>query len=575
MDSRPTRAGLTARLTPYTASDITLVISVRAQSSNPWLLPRLRMLAGHYEPMPAIVISDVGSPGTFRGELEQCCADSGFEYVRVDDENVFSAAVGRNRGAEAAASELLFFSDVDCFGERDLFARLAKHANDMRLGECFDQVVVLPAYHLTHEVTDIVTAADPSERGDLLAQAMVAAVFGARNDVVDYVDPFSNFLLCRRDFFSFVGGYNETFRGHGSEDFEFLLRCAAEGRQLPLPRAPARDRFSPARNAFFSGRKPYVGFRRLGELMAYPAEAAGLRIAHLHHERSTTKDSWYAEHDVRRARLKRETIPYLRDDGAALRYDWLEREKSALVVLARGRAARDLVMPMRMCGYRLTPWVVEELAAVDAIERALDEHDELILVEPGLPSDALQTAKLQELATRHAAWVIAAGTAPGEFIFRRYVAGQLCFEESSSFRPCISPVVDGKGEPGWIFERLPFGVSTAGRAGALRLFAPNSYASGKLQLAICRDDIEERSARNPPSPSVRPADLLARRYRKLLHNPKRFLADSRFALLRAVGAILLGRQVREHVREPQLPGPIAVTTTRSLVSTTDSAVKTR
>lgn len=531
------------------------------------------MLAGHYDPMPEVVISDLGSQGALRRELEQCCADAGFRYVRVEDDDVYSAAVGRNRGAEAVKSDLLFFSDADCFGESDLFARLAKHANDIALGECFDQLVVLPAYHLTREVTEIVTAAESSERGDLLAQAMAAAVFGARNRVVEYVDPFSNFLLCRRDFFSFVGGYNESFRGHGSEDFEFLLRCAAESRQLPLPSGPARDRFSPVRNAFFSGRKPYAGFRRLGELMAYPAEAAGLRIAHLHHERSTNADKWYAEHDVRRARLKREAIPYLEQDGVALRYDWLKREKDALVVLGRGRAARDLVMPLRMCGYRLTPWVVKSSGSVDALAAAAASHDELIFVEPGLPSALLGAAPLQQLMADRTAWVISADVTPGEFIYRRYDRGELAFEGAGRFRACHSPEVEGTGEPGWLFEQLPLCTDTVGRAGALRLFAASSYASGKLQLALCRDDVEAQLARTRSSPFAGPAMLFARRFRKLLHNPTRFLADSRFRLLRALGGVFVGRPVRPQ-QEPQIRGSIALTATHGVVSATDGGIRT-
>lgn len=544
MASTPTLTGLSPRLLPYSAADITLVISVRAHDANPWLLPRLSMLAGHYDPMPTVVVSDLGSRGALRHELAQCCAEHGFHYTRIDDDDVYSAAIGRNRGAEAASSDLLFFSDVDCFGESDLFARLAKHANDIQLGECFDQLVVLPAYHLTHEATKAVLAVGRGKRGAFLARAMAAAVFGARNHIVEYVDPFSNFLLCRRDFFSFVGGYNESFRGHGSEDFEFLLRCADETRQLPLPKRPARDRFSPIRNGFFSGKKPYAGFRRLGELMAYPAEAAGLRIAHLHHERSMLTDSWYTERDVRRARLRREALLYLREEGVALGYDWLRRDKSALVVLGRGRAARDLVLPLRLCGYRLTPWLVDGSLSLDALMAAAANHDELIVVEPGLPRDALAGEIRHRLTSGSKAWVISAGATVGEFAYRRYEWGKLVFDGSGLFHACNSPVVGGTGESGWLFEKLPFAEKIVGRAGALRLFAASSYASGKLQLALCREDVE---AKSPHSRALAlaftdPAQLFARRVRKFLRSPTRFLADSRFSLLRVVGGLFVGRQ---------------------------------
>lgn len=574
MDPIPTLKGLGARRLPYAGADITLVVAVRAHGSNPWVLPRVRMLAGHYDPMPAVVVADLGSQGRFREELEQCCAEHGFNYTRIDDDGVYSAAVARNRGAEAATTDLLFFCDVDCFGESDLFARLAKHANDIQLGECFDQLVVLPAYHLTHEATGAALALQPRDRGHFLAKAMAAAVFGPRNNVVEYVDPFSNFLLCRRDFFSFVGGYNESFRGHGSEDFEFLLRCAAETRQLPLPKGPAGDHFAPIRNGFFSNKKPYTGFRRLGELMAYPAEAAGLRIAHLHHERCIVADSWYAKHDVLRARLKRQALPYLQEPSVALSYDWITRTRSALVVLGRGRAACDLAMPLRACGYRLTPWVVDGPEALDGLVAAAACHDEVVVVEPGLSGTALAAGPLAQLAVDRSGWVISAGTNPGEFVYRRYVRGGLTFEGTAAFRACRTPAVEGTREPGWLFEELPFGVPTVGRAGALRLFAGSSYASGKLQLALCRDDVEAKPASSRAQAPTLRGQLLARRLRKFLRNPTRFLLDSRFAVLRVIGGLLLGRSQLPAAVEDSATPPATLTTRHGVLPAANPVVRT-
>lgn len=518
-----------------------MVIAVRAHDGNPWLMPRLRMLGCYYDPLPAVVIVDLGSPPSHRAEVGRICRAQGFRHLVVDDAGVYSAAVGRNRGAEAAQTDLIFLTDIDCFGDRDLFARLAKHANDMNLQRCFDQIIVLPAYHLTADFTAQVMTAAAVERPSRVSAAMASAVFGARGTTVEYVDPFSNFLLCRRDFFSLMGGYNEHFRGHGSEDYEFLLRCAAEVRQLPLPVRLEKDRFSPVRNEFFAGRKPYEGFRRLGEVMAYPAEAAGLRIAHLHHPRPAASDSWYANRDGMRTRFKAQVLPYLKQPEAALGYDWLQRDQCARVIMGPGRKPRDLALPMRLLGYALRPLVVSE--DMDPRTLALQQGggaDDLIIVEPGLPRSWANDRDRLIASSPGTVWTVSSGATPGEFVYRAHREGRPVREGTGVFRPLAAPSVRGSDATGWLFVRLPFSTDVLERAALVRPFANDCYASGKLQLVLCSDDIESHRARSahPRQLSLSP-DRLRRRMLKMVRDPVRFMVDSTLPPLRLLGTWML------------------------------------
>jgi predicted glycosyltransferase involved in capsule biosynthesis len=336
----------------YAVTDITVVIAVRLHSRNGWVAERIAALAGYYQPRPHLLIVDFGSDESHREQVAEACRSAGVELLRVEDDGVFCLAKARNCGASHARSELLFFSDIDCFGESDLFARLVAHANALEMSAVFDHVVNLPVHHLGPLPTAEFFAATTTEaRSAALSRAMTRSVFAAPVERAEYVDPHSNFFLIRRDFFDYLGGVNETFRGHGSEDFEFLLRLSLYSQQYPMPDRPADDLSLSQASA--GTRQPYRGFRRLFELMAYPSLAAGLRIAHMHHERDKDATGWHENKDWSRTRFSEQVMPFLESRRRLLDYDWMPRSRRALVLIHQ-EAHADVFFPLRLAGYRLT-----------------------------------------------------------------------------------------------------------------------------------------------------------------------------------------------------------------------------
>ncbi len=348
----------------YTVDDLTMVVAVRAHDHNPWVKERLRILGGYYEPAPRCIIVDFGSEEPHRAEVRSIAEGSGLDYLYVGDDGVFSLAKARNLGAAHARTDLLFFSDIDCFGSRDLCGRLIAHANAIDIAAVFDQIIKLPVYHLTRKVTVDFLEADAEQRSALLESAFAESVHSPPGTAADFVDPSSNFFVCRRDFYDMVGGYNEAFRGHGSEDYEFLLRLAVYSGQFPLPQDPAADDFGPLGGSFF-GPKYYRGFRRLGELFSFQAEMAGLRIAHLHHPRPAAVDGWYASSDWKRTRFADQVGPFLTDRMQLLRYDWMPRTRSALVLICHDWHY-EFFVPLRLAGYRLVLCAATDRAACES-----------------------------------------------------------------------------------------------------------------------------------------------------------------------------------------------------------------
>lgn len=373
-----------------------MVLALRAHPANPWVIERLRLLGGYYDPVPEIIVVDLGSPEPQRSELRSISEEHGFRYVYEDDTDTFSLSKARNIGAAHATTDLLLFCDIDCFGERDLCARLVRYANTLDLGAIYDQIVRMPVYHLSASETDrFQQESDPERRSTELGRAFAHGVYTGYENIVDFVDYMSNIFLCHRAFYDLIGGYNEHFRGHGSEDYEFLLRYALWSGQFPLPVDPDADVHGPLTGSYFLT-VPYRGFRRLGELVSFHTEVAGLRIVHLHHASAGLGDSWTRKRDFTRSRFNEQARPFLEDPRRLLAYDWMPRGKKALALIEHAEQI-ELFGIVRRSGYRLVPCIPEELANTDL--PALLQAEEIDTIVACIADDELQPATRDALET--------------------------------------------------------------------------------------------------------------------------------------------------------------------------------
>ena len=107
-----------------TAADITMVIGIRLHEYNPWVLTRLHMISGYYDPKPKILIVDFGSASEYSRSIRSACDIGGMEFLYVDDTGLFSPSIARNRGFECTDTDFVYFCDIDCFSEKDIFRRI-------------------------------------------------------------------------------------------------------------------------------------------------------------------------------------------------------------------------------------------------------------------------------------------------------------------------------------------------------------------------------------------------------------------------------------------------------------------
>ncbi len=334
----------------FTSKNITAVICVRAHENNPWIAERLDLLAGFYHPSPRILVVDFGSKAPFSEHLRASCAANGFIYHSVDDQGVFSLSIARNEGACRAETDLLYFTDIDFFSAPDHFERLANYANLHDFGIVRDIVLNVPAYHLTEAVSREFATIPAAARLKYAEQLGAIAAEKSRGNLTEFIAPYSNNFLCTRDFFSITGGYDSSFRGHGSEDFELMVRFGHHTQQAILPKQILDDLHPPTRPSFF-GPRPYAGFRRLGEAISYRAESGGFRAFHLWHP-VPESDPWRNSNDWGRLRLKSSLARYVDEPFNLIHVDFLAHGKTALCV-CKNREHAGYFLPFRALGYQL------------------------------------------------------------------------------------------------------------------------------------------------------------------------------------------------------------------------------
>jgi predicted glycosyltransferase involved in capsule biosynthesis len=357
---------------PIGASDISMVLCVRWHEANPWVIDRIALMGEFYAPAPKIIIVDFGSHAPHSANIRAVCEGRGYTYVHVDDTGIFSLSAARNAGFAAANTPFIYFADPDFFSERGHFGKLADIINTIEATKVFDLVLNVPAFHLSEPKTEAFFDLDDfDERSNYLKKLSFYGYFeNFEPKAGQFIAPYSNVFLIGSKLFSYLGGYDSSFRGHGSEDFEFLLRYGQHAKHLPMPSEPTEDCFGPGKSSFFQP-KTYSGFRRLFEALALPAESFGLKTFHLWHPKDTGSD-WYKNNDWKRSRFSEATAVYVGKDERLLEVDFLPRAKK-LACICKNRDHWGYFIPLRLAGFELVPFFRETDEDIAALTDGLTD----------------------------------------------------------------------------------------------------------------------------------------------------------------------------------------------------------
>ncbi len=334
----------------FKVSDITVILCVRVSDDNSWLLERLSFLKKWYKPFPVILVIDYGSSEVYQEKLREVCKSCKYDYFYEDKKGVFSLSESRNIGFVESNTEILFYTDPDFLMERDSFSRLLKIVNSTNFSNNKLTRITMPAYHVIEHESKVFETLGIKAKEELLIQWGFKGMYSGKKVKFDFIAPYSNNFLCHRDLYNLSGGYSTEFKGHGSEDFEFMIRLNYLFGSLPLPKNIQVDQYKPFSNDYFSW-KEYSGFRRLAETETFAGEALGLKAFHIWHPRNV-ESGWYKKNDSKRLKFNNVVSRYIGNEIAFFSEDYLPRDKKALCILSDVSDV-GLFVPLRLDGYAL------------------------------------------------------------------------------------------------------------------------------------------------------------------------------------------------------------------------------
>ena len=228
-----------------------VVVHYRQQAELDRTLAALRRQT-HPADRTEVIVVDDGSPEPPR-------VPAGVRLLRQADEG-FRAASARNLGASAATGDVLCFLDADTVPERGYLASMA------RLPAIAPEAVVVGRRRHA-DLADLPVDAPVEEAGpaaELTEPQWLRDGYRLSRNLLDADDRsyryvISAALACSRWFFERVGGFDETFRAYGGEDWEWAYRAWLAGAVLAhVPAAVAwhdgpdwsgRDLDDPARRS--------------------------------------------------------------------------------------------------------------------------------------------------------------------------------------------------------------------------------------------------------------------------------------------------------------------------------------
>ncbi|GGO79567.1 hypothetical protein GCM10011348_14170 [Marinobacterium nitratireducens] len=279
-----------------TVHQASIVIPIRARKVTDDSLQRLHRLL---ETIPAsfeTIVVDDGSPKKVSAQLQTITAQRADAcFYRLNTRwRRFSLARSRNRGARLASTPVVIFHDVDFIGMPAMYARIAEEIQLRELSKRPERFFCIPIGFLTEDATERFLQDLPgNQKLDRWSSELATP---ASSGLLQHFVKGSSCIVMNRDDLIAIGGHDETYDGHGAEDFELLHRL---GERYPIGEKPQDYSLNTGSGPITA----YRGFRAYFALYGEQVLEHGVTLVHLYHPK---RKGWgYYQHKKNFAKLKR------------------------------------------------------------------------------------------------------------------------------------------------------------------------------------------------------------------------------------------------------------------------------
>jgi len=256
---------------------LSIIVSFGLSKEREFIAQRIENKARFYQSDERIEFIFIeGFSSAENKDLKELIIKQGHRYFRDEKQflnKAFSLAQCRNFGALQANAKVILFLDADCFLSLSTLKKLLDLSLAKDIAGNENEFLMLPCLYLNKEASEFFSTQEPI-LWDVLAQSDLAR---AQRKYVQNFARASSLVLFNKAKFEALGGYDESFIGHGYEDFEFLLRFLQETSEFEcLPRDLCFD----SRSWEFS---EFKGFRALFSLLGLEGVSYGLYALHFWH----------------------------------------------------------------------------------------------------------------------------------------------------------------------------------------------------------------------------------------------------------------------------------------------------
>lgn len=363
----------------YSEQDITYVLTVRLSEYTPWIYERIRFCLNFYQPVPQILVLDFGSEEYYSSLIKDLCTSSHTRYIKIHDYETFSAAKAKNHAFQYIETDLMLLSDIDCVFDQNIFAKLAKDASLLEFEKNPRRYITFPVTHLAQDISENFERLEMTEQEKYLKQFDYYSNQAAFRQDIEFIAPYSNILFMHKKLYDLSGGYCDVFRGHGSEDFEYLIRLGYLTSNIPKPKNLQKDFYGPLKDSFWQANS-YEGFRKYLEALTFTSETLGYKTYHLWHPKPSDQGYWTQNNDWKRERFNNILGIYLNQEEKILELDYHVRKKTALCLM-NDPDQWGYFLPIRMMGYHLTVASRNHQAEINqAYKKILNKEIDLVCI---------------------------------------------------------------------------------------------------------------------------------------------------------------------------------------------------